>query len=1132
MKQPTPLCYRKTPVRWLIIALVIAASTSMIRAEDTLLQERLIYSTTFQDWSAVSSSTTPIVVNMTTSFSNEAFTMTFGETLVDPGGVQLTRFKYVDGTGKGVGPFTIGYAMAAKSPTAFIETSVFKHLSKVSFVHGATGSNRGWKLLKKNATDANWVVLSSAVASPADGATVECTVNESNVALRFENITTDQNAYLSELNLYGLVAITAEQVSLTTQINPQGAGTVAVTPASSSYDKGSVVHLKATRNFGYHFVGWMNGDSLVSNQAEFDYTVNKTDTLTAVYETINTYAFDCKVEGSRFGRYSLSPAPTGGRYEEGTTVMITPHSNEIMTFLNWEDGTTSKQRVLTITADTSLTATWSEIDYIVGWDFFNTGNNNLAGQFYAETTNSGLFSAVKLADASTTSWLEKSGATTSEGKNCAINWKGNDQLGQYGFQASFGTHNVSNIKVRFEMMSSGYSTHSRQILQYSTDSASTFVNLDTVTLETTKSWVPAEVSLPDTCAGLNKLYLRWVADLTSPVIGTTGNDGTAITNIFVLADRQHVADTIPPVLLATLPADAATGASASGSIILTFNEKVLKGVGDVLLGGTDVLTGRFGSSSAVFAYAGLTYGQAYTVQVPAGAIVDQSGNAFAGITFAFTVMNKVQPAAKLYDAVVSKDSTAWNSTPGYATIKEAIDAAPSNSATPYLVFIKAGRYNEHLQIDKRNIHLIGEGADKVTITDNRLSGSTSDPSVPAEKQNLHVSQSATVVVNGSDFYAEGIAFENDWGVSKLAGPQALAMFTNGDRAILNNCKLRSYQDTYLTSYSQPDYRHYLKNCFIEGAVDFIYGGGDVYFDACTLYINRDAGGFITAPSHAAETKWGYIFMNNTIDAPKASLVYLGRPWQNKPRVSFVNTHLTKNMEIYGVGWHNTMGAIPAIFADYNTMDWKGNPVDLSNRNDYYYYTNSNTGIKVEGNAKSRLTDEEVRQYTLKNVLAGDDNWMPGEAIEPCSKPDAKLDGSLVTWDAVPYAIGYVISVNDTVRFNTTATSLPVSTVGLGLVRVQAVNEHGSLSEAATLQVSSGKSSLSATTLTLLGHATGISFKGVTTPTPIDVYQMDGRLVCKQTLTHDGNLTLKHGLYVVRLRTIEGVRSVKVMVGLP
>jgi hypothetical protein len=214
------------------------------------------------------------------------------------------------------------------------------------------------------------------------------------------------------------------------------------------------------------------------------------------------------------------------------------------------------------------------------------------------------------------------------------------------------------------------------------------------------------------------------------------------------------------------------------------------------------------------------------------------------------------------------------------------------------------------------------------------------------------------------------------------------------------------------------------------------------------------------------------------------------------------------------------------------MDWEGNPVDLSNRNDYYYYTDKNTNTKVEGNAKSSLTDEEVRQYTVKNVLGGDDNWMPGEALEPCVKPTATLTATALNWDVVPYAIGYVVTVNDTIKYNTTETSMPLSTIGLGQVSIQAVNEHGSLSEATTLQVTVGKQQLAATSLVVLGHSTGIVLKGVTTSTAIEVFQLDGRLVGKQTLTKDGSLTVKRGLYVVRMRTVEGVRSVKVMVGLP
>ena len=50
-----------------------------------------------------------------------------------------------------------------------------------------------------------------------------------------------------------------------------------------------------------------------------------------------------------------------------------------------------------------------------------------------------------------------------------------------------------------------------------------------------------------------------------------------------------------------------------------------------------------------------------------------------------------------------------------------------------------------------------------------------------------------------------------------------------------NCKFRSFQDTWQTSSRNMAARHYVKDCWIEGAVDYFYGGGDVLLEGCTLY---------------------------------------------------------------------------------------------------------------------------------------------------------------------------------------------------------------------------------------------------------------------------------------------------------
>ncbi|MDP4269150.1 MAG: pectinesterase family protein, partial [Bacteroidota bacterium] len=272
-----------------------------------------------------------------------------------------------------------------------------------------------------------------------------------------------------------------------------------------------------------------------------------------------------------------------------------------------------------------------------------------------------------------------------------------------------------------------------------------------------------------------------------------------------------------------------------------------------------------------------------------------------------------------------------------------------------------------------------------------------------------------------------------------------------DRVIFNNCWMRSYQDTYLTAYGSTTYRHYVKDCRIEGAVDFIYGSGDVYFDKCLIYCSRPSGGYIVAPGNLAGTKWGYVFQNCTIDGPSSSYVtYLGRPWANSPMASFFNT--TCKIGIYPAGWWYKMGAIPAIFADYSTMDANGNPMDLTQRIANYEYdvkdANGNVINTVKGTAKSSFTDAEAAQYTYENVIAGSDGWDPRAIIEPTSAPSNAIvtSAGAISWNATDYAICYVVKKNNKVIGFTKNTSFTDAAYAEGATcTVTAVAESGALS---------------------------------------------------------------------------------------
>lgn len=334
--------------------------------------------------------------------------------------------------------------------------------------------------------------------------------------------------------------------------------------------------------------------------------------------------------------------------------------------------------------------------------------------------------------------------------------------------------------------------------------------------------------------------------------------------------------------------------------------------------------------------------------------------------FFMTVIS--QASANIYHAVVAADGSG-----DYTSVQAAIDAMPENNLCQYLIFIKAGTYQEHvfIPLNKGHLSLIGEGSDRVIITDNKKSGGPD--AIPVDK-------GATVVVHANDVVFQGISMVNSHGVEANNGPQALALYAKGDRIAIDHCHIMSYQDTYRTSEADNG-RNYVSHSLILGAVDFIYGSGNAWLEQCTIKINRKSGGWIVAPKHKPETRWGYVFNHCTLTAdgnPKETSIWLGRPWHHQPQTVFLNTRT--EITIPEEGWYPTMAGLPSVFAEYNTMDGDGHPLDLSKRISRYYYLDAKKDT-IWGTAKSVLTKEEAARYTMKAVMGGDDHWNPEQIFQ-------------------------------------------------------------------------------------------------------------------------------------------------------
>lgn len=180
---------------------IIATSTAYVYSIQvkfaSSIQEKELYSTNFTEWGAYETDAKEVetLVTWNTKYSHEELTFTIFNTQIGASNFNVGKFPN----------WTGGMLMAAKSDNPYIITSKLASISKVHFIHGATGGNRGWKLWAKGDGDADWVLLSESVASPADGAEVTCDVNRTNCQLKFTNITNNQNAYLLQLDIYGKV---------------------------------------------------------------------------------------------------------------------------------------------------------------------------------------------------------------------------------------------------------------------------------------------------------------------------------------------------------------------------------------------------------------------------------------------------------------------------------------------------------------------------------------------------------------------------------------------------------------------------------------------------------------------------------------------------------------------------------------------------------------------------------------------------------------------------------------------------------------------------------------------------------------------------------------------------------------
>ncbi|CAN1255779.1 Putative pectinesterase 11 [Linum perenne] len=269
----------------------------------------------------------------------------------------------------------------------------------------------------------------------------------------------------------------------------------------------------------------------------------------------------------------------------------------------------------------------------------------------------------------------------------------------------------------------------------------------------------------------------------------------------------------------------------------------------------------------------------------------------------------------------------------FESIQEAIDSIPSRNSELVFIWVKPGVYVEKVVVpfDKPFITL---GGTKAAANDTIVTWS--------EKGGIF--ESATVSVLAPYFVARYLTIQNTYG----SGGKAVALRVSGDKAAFHDCRILSYQDTLLDDRGS----HYYRNCYIEGAIDFICGDASSLFEKCHIHSLSRKNGSITAHDKDSESeKTGFVFLGCKVTGVGTTL--LGRAWGSYSRVVYAYSYLGST--ILPIGW----------------SDW-GDKSKQSRTVFYGEYKNYGPGANRSKRAawSKKLEIDEVSGFLSKDMIGG------------------------------------------------------------------------------------------------------------------------------------------------------------------
>ncbi len=270
-------------------------------------------------------------------------------------------------------------------------------------------------------------------------------------------------------------------------------------------------------------------------------------------------AVNVTVNGSTTATLKIEPEKAIYFVGDEITLSVDLHDG-LNTFTGWSDGNTDLTRTVTLTGDLNLTANVVSANYEMLWDFcqLKDGNNKtltlpLAANHAASAENPGTFgimtvehSADKATYADTTSCQTRNNkayiyngskepvlfmaallrtrldSVVVEQEEKATGYKGEltnacCKNPDY-YYIKFSTKGMTGVKVSSVILAEAR-MHKTTKVEYSLDNK-TYNTLTTVTIDSVgDAWRDANITLPAAAENQDAVYVRWIGDTESPIVG-------------------------------------------------------------------------------------------------------------------------------------------------------------------------------------------------------------------------------------------------------------------------------------------------------------------------------------------------------------------------------------------------------------------------------------------------------------------------------------------------------------------------------------------------------------------------------------------------------------------------------------